>query len=259
MLVRNLLDPPELLIKLARMIAEAQLVRVRRIAAHSPDALHRPAEVDGPARRQPARHTCFVRLVVPVIDRRVGRDVVHDTDLGRVEPEQRQHLRGVVGVPRLKRGVGAQRAQHVEHLLCVVGASEVPARHDRQVGDDFVLHAGGVVPAVLPLEIRIGALFRRQAEPVVLTRADLIVLRDVVAVGRERAPGRRRSSRNQVPVQPDPRVRRDAVERKGIEEKHAQRCQVLARAELERSLRVSEQVVHRAQPRAHVEERVHRV
>ena len=51
-----------------------------------------------------------------------------------------------------------------------------------------MLDADRVVPVVLALEVRIGPAIGRQPEEPVRARPDLVVLRDVVAVGGKRRP-----------------------------------------------------------------------
>ena len=105
-----------------------------------------------------------------------------------------------------------------------------------------MLDGRAVLQAVVAAETRIERAVRDLAEVRIVARADLVVLRDVVAVGRQRAA-------REVGVGPRARVgkRGDRVEQVG-ERAHVGR-HVLAEVRLERRLAVAQEVVRDAEAR----------
>ena len=144
--------------------------------------------------------------VVAIVQIRVGHDGVHLADFRGIQPVDRDLLAVEQRARRLERRVVREVAQRVDRALRVVGPGVIPAARHRDVRGELVLHARRVVPGVFARQVGIGALIGRQAEPAVLARADLVVLRHAVAVRGQRPARRRRRAGEEVRIGPDASV-----------------------------------------------------
>ena len=161
--------------------------------------------------------------------------MVHLPQLCGFQVVNGDRLRWVHRVRRLNDGVIVEIDQRVVGPDQTAPASPHPIRRYRHALDDLALNADAVFPLVRPLDVRVGhAVQLRPGVERRLDRADLVVLRDVVAVG----------------IGPRPAV---AFLPQGVvqlREPYGRECgHVLARMPFDRRLAVAGDVIDAADPR----------